>query len=408
MMPRPTLDAPRLRPSAPLARVPGLHVTRRGSRVLVVEPETAGWLVLSHAEWRVLGLLDRPRTVGDVGRAAAPATPDPAALLQRLHRAGMLEVEGRRFADPRTLWAPPPDEIRFVSIHVVDGCNLRCRYCYADAGSVSRRMSPALLRTVIERCLRELPAPSLTIDFLGGEPLLAFDDLVDAVRHGQAEAERLGKAVEFILQTNGLLLTPERARTLAGLSVGVGVSIDGPAALHDRHRVHPDGAGTQGDVLANLLRARDEGLRVAPLAVIHDPSTYREVVDFFIGHGFEFLRLNPATPLGRARDLEPISGREPEAFARGLLDAARHAHAWCERHGRTLRIQDLDHMLMNLSTRERGYMCMRSPCGLGRSIIAFGPEGEVHACEEVERATRSLRRPNRSLSTCGRRVRPSG
>lgn len=375
-----------------LARVPSVHASRRGRRILAIEPESAGWAVLSEGDWGLLGMLTRPMAVRDFMHAAAIRgweAEQTRSWLGRMLGAGFLEVDGRRSADPRDLWKPPPDQVRFVSIHVAEGCNMRCRYCYADSEPSSHRMSRSLLLGVLEKILRELPSTSLTVDFIGGEPLLAFDDLVEAMGHGRLLARSLGKQVGFILQTNGLLLTRERAQILKHLDVGVGVSIDGPAALHDRHRVRSGGEGTHREVLENLLQAREVGLRVAPLAVVHEPSAFVEVLDFFLEHGFEFMRLNPASPMGRAREMTEITGRAPEVFAQGLLAMARRAHAWCEIHDTRLRIQDLDHMLTALTTRQRDYMCMRSPCGMGRSILSFGPRGEILACEEVERTTRA-------------------
>jgi len=34
-------------------------------------------------------------------------------------------------------------------------------------------------------------------------------------------------------------------------------------------------------------------------------------------------------------------------------------------------------------TKKREYMCLRSPCGAGRSILAFGTTGEIYPCEEM-------------------------
>lgn len=387
-----TTETPAVSARSMVTRADGLYTSRRGERVLVVEPLTASWAVLSDATWRVLAGLSRPTPATDLIRDAAGRGLDEAAatdLITRLHQKGFLHLDGRPHTDPRDLWNRPPEVPSFVSVHVAEGCNLRCTYCYADAGADLNRMSSEMLFRVVEKSIREIPNDGLTIDFLGGEPFLLFDEIVAVIRHGTTLAASLGKRIDWLVQTNGTLLTRERARLLASLDVGVGVSIDGPKALHDKYRPRAGGAGSWDEVYQNLLTARNEGLRVAPLAVIHEPATYTEVLDFFVSNGFEFVRFNYSSVMGRARDGLHFADDRAEAFARGFLDMVKWARAWCESNGRPLRISDLNQMIGVLVTKSRDYMCMRSPCGLGDSIISFGPKGEIYACEEFERNTKA-------------------
>lgn len=384
--------APQIRPQSVCARASGLYTLRRGDSVLVVEPLTASWGVFSPSAWKLFNATAKPQPAASLLREAVDSGMEERQatdLLEQMYRQGFIHVDGRPLRDPRELWQRPNDVPSFVSVHVLEGCNLRCSYCYADAGADANRMGRDLLFRVVEKSIREIPSDRLTIDFLGGEPFLLFDDIVDVVRFGRKLAERLGKRVEFIVQTNGTLLTRERARVLRDLDMGVGVSIDGPKHLHDRYRPRASGEGSWDEVYANLLGAREEGLRVAPLAVIHEPSTYTEVLQFFLEHGFHFLRFNYTSRMGRARDALEFPADRAEAFAAGFLDMVRHAHDWCDRNQTRLSISDLNQMIRVLSSKNRDYMCMRSPCGLGDSILSFGTHGEIYACEEFERHTKA-------------------
>lgn len=375
-----------------VTRADGLHASRRGDRVLVVEPLTASWAVLTEGSWRMIGGLTGPTPAATliaeaVGRGLTPSAAND--LLALMHRKGFVHLDGRPHTDWRDLWAREPEVPSFVSLHVVEGCNLRCTYCYTDAGAEVSRMAPDLMERLIEKAIRELPSNTLTIDFLGGEPFLLFDEIVATMRRGDELAESLGKRVDWLMQTNGTFLTRERAIVLASLNVGVGVSIDGPKALHDRYRPRANGAGSWDEVFGNLIAAREEGLRVAPLAVIHEPERYTEALDFFVSHGFEFVRFNYSSVMGRARDGLDFAPERAERFAHGFLDMVRWARGWCEANQRPLRISDLNQMLNILVTKNRDYMCLRSPCGLGDSILSFGTKGEIYACEEFERHTKA-------------------
>jgi len=387
-----TLAAVPWRSHSTITRAAGLFTSRRGDEVLVVEPLTASWGVFSGAAWKVFLQTARPQPAAALVHAALAEGIDERQahdLLRQMYHQGFIQVDGRPFRDPEELWKRPAEVPTFVSVHVLEGCNLRCSYCYADAGADLNRMERDLIFRVVEKSIREIPSDALTVDFLGGEPMLLFDDVTDAIRHGRDVATAMGKRVEFILQTNGTMLTRDKARVLRDLEVGVGVSLDGPKALHDRYRPRADRSGSWDEVYRNLLAAREEGLRVAPLAVIHEPATYTEVLQFFIDNGFEFLRFNYTSKIGRARDMLEFPAERAEAFASGFMDMVGFALSWCESNGRPLRINDLNQMIRVLATKNRDYMCMRSPCGLGDSIISFGTKGEIYACEEFERDTKA-------------------
>ncbi|WP_189077139.1 FxsB family cyclophane-forming radical SAM/SPASM peptide maturase [Mangrovihabitans endophyticus] len=129
-------------------------------------------------------------------------------------------------------------------------CNLSCDYCYVyhhvDQSWRGRPtvMSPetiaALARRIGEHAHRhELRNVDLVLH--GGEPLLAgpavIEDVVTAVRSRVPSAT----TVEVTLQTNGTLVDDRFLAVFRRHQVGVGVSVDGGRAVHDRHRRYADG-----------------------------------------------------------------------------------------------------------------------------------------------------------------------
>ncbi|WP_236718570.1 FxsB family cyclophane-forming radical SAM/SPASM peptide maturase [Actinoplanes sp. TFC3] len=125
-------------------------------------------------------------------------------------------------------------------------CNLACDYCYvyelADQSWRDRpaAMSPAVWQAAARRIAEHDPQHADVV-LHGGEPLLAGRDaLVKIIGDLRATLP----SVSFRLQTNGALLTPQMLTTLADHDVRIGVSLDGPAAQHDRRRRHRDGRGS--------------------------------------------------------------------------------------------------------------------------------------------------------------------
>lgn len=373
-----------------VSRADGLQILRRDERLLVVEPESASWFVLDSASWPVFARTARPLTFGAL-RAAVP-THDAEALARlvgHLHYLGLLRLNGRPYHDLENLWEGPARTPQFLALHMAHGCNFRCSYCYNSSEMFRGRTMPIpTAKRILEKAFTELPSEVLSFDFMGGEPLLAFDEVVEVLRYGRELEQRTGKSASFLMQTNGALLSAERIRTLKEFGVGVGVSIDGPEDLHDLYRVSSSGTGTHSQVLPNLLRARDMGLKVAPLAVIYDPENYVRVLDYFVGLGFDTMRFNYSNYMGRAKENLSFMPERTEAFHRGFMAMVDRALHHARRWGRAMTINDLCFMIRNVTTKRRDYMCMRSPCGLGDSILSFSVDGNVYACEEYEENTK--------------------
>ena len=134
--------------------------------------------------------------------------------------------------------AGPSDHLRYaasavagpvVAYNCTRRCNLRCEHCYSRSGcdKAPHELTPLQARRLLAQ-LKDARCP--VVLFSGGEPLLR-DDLFDLL----AEAQRLG--VRTVLSTNGTLIDRDAAQRLADLAVAyVGVSVDGPPALHDAFR----------------------------------------------------------------------------------------------------------------------------------------------------------------------------
>lgn len=185
-------------------------------------------------------------------------------------------------------------------------CNLRCDYCYvytmADQGwrTRPRAMPRAVIDRTASRIAEHAAAHGLRetgVVLHGGEPLLAGLDTIEyAVRALRSALDGLGH-VTIDMQTNGLLLDDEAAERLSALDVGIGLSLDGDRAMHDRHRRGPGGQGSYGAVAAAASRmARYPGLFRGFLSVIdlrNDPVAAYEsllgfgppAVDFLLPHG---------------------------------------------------------------------------------------------------------------------------
>jgi uncharacterized protein len=197
--------------------------------------------------------------------------------------------------DESTTTVPPP-RLYLPQVYVLkiaSRCNLDCSYCYmynlADQTWRHQppRMSEAVLREVARK-IRRSGSPLASIIFHGGEPLLAGKDyLRRAVEIFDEDCARHGVKVSYGMQSNGTLLDEEWVDLLDELGINVGISLDGPADVHDRHRIfRNDRRGSHAEVARaiRLLTGSAKGRKVfgGVLCVVNlesDPlATYRHFV----------------------------------------------------------------------------------------------------------------------------------
>lgn len=123
----------------------------------------------------------------------------------------------RRDAGPVVVW------------NCTRACNLKCRHCYAAAGSPAgeEEMDTRTARDFLEQ-LAAFHVPVLLLS--GGEPLVRpdiFDLMNDAVQKG----------LRVTLSTNGTLIDRGTARDLKRIGISyVGISVDGAEEKHDAFR----------------------------------------------------------------------------------------------------------------------------------------------------------------------------
>jgi uncharacterized protein len=136
-------------------------------------------------------------------------------------------------------------QLRLLVLQPTPFCNIDCSYCYLSHRNSAARMSRETLDLV---CRRVFESPlldrQLEVAWHGGEPLavpLAWYEDAFAL---MAERRPAALQLKHSFQTNGLLVNKSWARFFARTQARIGLSIDGPADLHDANRRTRRGHGT--------------------------------------------------------------------------------------------------------------------------------------------------------------------
>jgi mycofactocin radical SAM maturase len=168
--------------------------------------------------------------------------------------------------------------------------------------------------------------------------------------------------------TNGVRITPERARFLAGTDyVDVQISLDGATAEVNDHVRGPGSFDTAINALRNL---RDAGFRDAKISVVctrHNLGQLDEFKALADRYGAT-LRLTRLRPSGRGADVWDELHPLPEQ--------QRELYDWLLRHGEDVLTGDSFFHLAGFGQTLPGL----NLCGAGRVVCLIDPVGDVYAC----------------------------
>lgn len=266
-------------------------------------------------------------------------------------------------------------------------CNLACEYCffldkselYPERGF---RMSDELLETYLTELFEAHLTRDITVAWQGGEPTLMG---VEFFSRAVAVAERLrrpGQRVTHTLQTNGTLLDDAWGELFAAHDVLIGISIDGPPAVHDRYRVDRHGRPTSDRVLAGLDVLRRHGVEWNVLCTVHranqhDPlGVYRYLRDEL---GASFVQLIPIVehdPAAAPAD-GAVSSRsvEPGAWGRFLIEVFDE---WVAKDVGEVFVSYFDAAVASWAGVSPAMCIFAETCG---DALAITHNGDVYSCD---------------------------
>ena len=212
-------------------------------------------------------------------------------------------------------FTPTPSELKNRSLNsglsqliliLTEKCNLRCEYCiyseqYPDLVDYSTNEMSIndALKAVDMFYDWHMKKVSMgfkgkaKVSFYGGEPFLKFDLIKTTVEY----CESLNFYPQYLLTTNGTIMTDEIIDYIAEKKIVVSFSLDGHKENHDRNRVSQKGRGTHEIVVKNFLKLSDKlSKNPNPLMGIvccyDDYSDLIKITDFFNDLKTKTVQLN--------------------------------------------------------------------------------------------------------------------
>ena len=253
-------------------------------------------------------------------------------------------------------------------------CNLDCSYCYLQTRDDRARMADSTLSAIATNILKPIPPrqrPSLV--WHGGEPMTLrpqfYETAFEILRDGSG-----GTPLSHAFQTNGIGITAEWIDLWSKWRVGLGISLDGPADLHDSKRLTRAGRGSHALVMEGIRKLQTAHLPFHVICVLNaeslkDPD---RLYAFFAEHDIRRVAFNVEEDEGQAGgsslDADPETAARYARFLEGFITCmqADPDPFWCRE------VQNV-HGLLRQSHDDRANNTQIVPF----SIVSVGVRGEL-------------------------------
>jgi uncharacterized protein len=249
-------------------------------------------------------------------------------------------------------------------------------------------------RKTLEAFFREAGGRDCSVTFFGGEPLLNFPVIRDAVHYSKQLAARHNTKVGFTMTTNLTLLTDEIADFLAENAFHVMVSLDGSKEQNDRYRVFRGGGGTYETVERNLgtliAKMKEAGVRLPKVRATmttenSDPIAIEQHIKSLGTHLVEIGETHGTAGGGKAAYDVGASSGAPSAARRRSASLIESAIQALERDPQSTPdfpvhiVKSLQRIQETVTSKAHKHSEPKL-CGVCRNMKAVTPGGDLYPC----------------------------
>lgn len=280
---------------------------------------------------------------------------------------------------------------QFTSLHIFVislRCDHTCHYCQVSRVSQDRSafdMKREHIDKGISMMMRS-PNPYVTMEFQGGEALLAFDNIAYAVEKAKEQALLFNKKITYVICSNLAPLTDEMLYFCKENSILLSTSLDGPDFIHNQNR-HRPGKNSYELAVKGIHRSREiigEDKISALLTTTNLSLEYpEEIVNEYFQLGFNSIFLRPISPFGFATKNEKKNHYDTSRFLIFYKKAFAKIISY-NLDGYFFR-EDYACIILKkiLTPFPVGYVDLQSPAGLINNVIVFNYDGKIYASDEA-------------------------
>jgi His-Xaa-Ser system radical SAM maturase HxsB len=266
-------------------------------------------------------------------------------------------------------------------------CNQTCHYCQVSRQSEDRIEYDISFKD-LDRSIQLMffsPSRDLTVEFQGGEPLLAFDKVKYGVERINEINKTQNKNITFVLCTNLLNMSQDVLDFCAEHRILISTSLDGPEYVHNSNRLSA-GYNTYEQVTSNIKKCREllgydrvSALMTTPSFSLRYPI---EIIDEYRRQGFTSIFLRAINPYGLARTNPETNMYYTNKFIEFykiallyIIELNLKGIFFVEQYARIILSKILTPFCV-------GFTDLQSPAGVINNVVVYNHDGFVYVSDE--------------------------
>lgn len=270
--------------------------------------------------------------------------------------------------------------VKSLCFMVAQDCNLRCKYCFGDAGTFGHRavMSEEVGIAAVDFLIKKSGIRKhCEIDFFGGEPLLNFKTVQAVTEYVRSREKDTNKIFKLTLTTNGMLLDDKKISWLNENNISVVLSLDGRQKIHDAMRPDISGKGSYERVIKNfkkLVESRGGENYYLRGTYTNKNLDFAEDVLSIADNGFNILSVEPVVL--KDSDLALTEKDLPRIFAE--YDKLTEIYLSRKKSG-----NGFNFFHFNIDLNNGPCVAKRlAGCGAGHEYFAVAENGDLYPCHQ--------------------------
>lgn len=268
-----------------------------------------------------------------------------------------------------------PDKLSLAGaqINVAYGCNMRCKYCFAEDGAHNKKgfMSNECAHNIID-FIKENSNSDLTVQLVGGEPLLnikTFKELVDYSK------KRMEKDIDLYTTTNGMCIDKEILEFFKKNEIKYMLSLDSyKRDVNDKLRVSRNSESVYDKIMGDFSKYREQyDYDTFHITVTPYNEDILDIAEFLYARGAKHLHF----------DLVKSEDEEFHFYHDDIEKIKNQYSSLAELIVKN--ISEGNKISCHPLTTHMGRLHKRKPiilkCGSLENFLAFDPSGTIYPCD---------------------------